>query len=207
MLIRSLILALTLSLIAATMLGCGGSNDKVAVLETTYGRIVFEFLPEYAPKHTAAFQKMISDGFFDGTRFHRVIPNRVIQGGDPNSKDDEPSDDGLGQPGQENIPAEFTTSIKHTRGIVSAARKGNDTNSATSQFFICAGNEAAFDGQYSIFGRVIDGMETVDLIAHAPLRTDDPKYRERPVDPVTVTRAYLSTRSALGLPEKTADAK
>ena len=114
----------------------------------------------------------------------------------------DPSDDGLGQPGQPTIPAEFTTAIKHTRGIVSAARKGDNKDSATSQFFICLGDEPAYDGQYSIFGRVIDGMNTVALIANAPTRRDDPKLRERPAEPVAITRAYLTTRAALGLPPK-----
>jgi peptidyl-prolyl cis-trans isomerase B (cyclophilin B) len=205
--IRRSLLALLLALpvAASGVTGCGNPTldpNKVAVLETSYGRIVFEFYPEVAPKHTAAFHEMISDGFFDGIRFHRVIPGRAIQGGDPNSKDDDPSDDGLGAPGQPTIPAEFSTTLKHERGTVSAARKGNDQNSATSQFFICTGNESAFDSQYSIFGHVIDGMNVVDLIANAPVRTDDPRLRERPVNPVTITRAYLSTREELGLPPK-----
>ena len=170
-------------------------------------RIVIEFLPEYAPKHVEAFKKMFDENFFENIKFHRVIPNRVIQGGDPNSKDDDPSDDGLGQPGQPTIPAEFSTQIKHTRGIVSAARKGDNKDSATSQFFICVGNEPNFDGQYSIFGRVVDGMNIVELIAKAPLRTDSPQYRERPVDPVAIKKSYVSTRAALGLPPKPADAK
>lgn len=209
---RSLVLPFAAALLALT--ACGGSSttpgakpspdSEVAVLETTYGRIVFEFLPEYAPKHVAAFSRMIDDGFFDGTRFHRVIANRVIQGGDPNSKDDDPEDDGQGQVGQPTIPAEFTTMIKHTRGIVSAARKGNSEDSATSQFFICAGAEPSFDGQYSIFGRVIDGMNVVDLIARAPLRTAEPRFADRPVDPVTIKRAYMATRGSLNLPSDAA---
>jgi peptidyl-prolyl cis-trans isomerase B (cyclophilin B) len=208
--IRRRFLALVLAIPAAGTLAvsCGGDPapdaNKVAVLETTYGRIVFEFYPEAAPKHTAAFQRMISEGFFDGTKFHRVIPKRVIQGGDPNSKDDDPSDDGLGAPGQATIPAEFSTTLKHERGIVSAARKGTDVNSATSQFFICTGPETAFDGQYSIFGHVIDGIDVVDLIANAPLRADSPQLRERPVNPVSIQRAYLATRADLGLPERNA---
>jgi peptidyl-prolyl cis-trans isomerase B (cyclophilin B) len=208
-LIRILVLSAALALLVTSGVGCGTSanNDQVAVLETTYGRIVIEFLPEYAPKHVEAFKQMFGDNFFENVKFHRVIPNRVIQGGDPNSKDDDPTDDGLGQPGQPTIPAEFSTQIKHTRGIVSAARKGDNKDSATSQFFICVGNEPNFDGQYSIFGRVIDGMNTVELIAKAPLRTDSPQYRERPVDPVTIKKSYLSTRAALGLPPKPADAK
>jgi peptidyl-prolyl cis-trans isomerase B (cyclophilin B) len=203
--IRSLLVfSLAVALLPVSLSGCDAtvSEDTVAVLETGYGRIVFEFLPEYAPKHVAAFSELIGDGALDGTRFHRVIPGRIIQGGDPNSTDEDPTDDGLGQPGQPTIPSEFSTSIKHTRGIVSAARKGNDVNSATSQFFICAGTESAFDGQYSIFGRVIDGLNIVDIIARAPLRADDPKFRERPVDPVAIKRAYLSTRQELGLPAK-----
>jgi cyclophilin family peptidyl-prolyl cis-trans isomerase len=204
-LFRSVLLTLALAAAVSGLTGCGSSDDQVAVLETNYGRIVYEFLPEYAPKHTAAFRDLISSGFFDGTRFHRIIRGKIVQGGDPNSKDDDPTDDGLGQPGQPTIPAEFSTQIKHVRGIVSAARKGDNKDSATSQFFICLDNEPAYDGQYSIFGRVIDGMGTVDLIANAPTRTDDPKLRERPADPVTITRAYLSTRSALGLPPKSAE--
>lgn len=209
MLFRSLILAtaLAVAILSLGATGCGSNNDQVAVLETNYGRIVYEFLPEYAPKHTAAFKEMIQNHFFDGTRFHRVIKGKIIQGGDPNSKDDDPSDDGIGQPGQPTIPAEFTTQIKHTRGIVSAARKGDNKDSATSQFFICLDDEPAYDGNYSIFGRVIDGMNVVTLIANAPTRTDDPRYRERPVDPVTITKAYLSTRAELGLPPKSDDAK
>jgi peptidyl-prolyl cis-trans isomerase B (cyclophilin B) len=200
---RALILSVALGLLTLGSTACGSSNDDVAVLETNYGRIVYEFMPDIAPKHTAAFKKMISSGFFDGTRFHRIIPGKIIQGGDPNSADDDPSDDGMGQPGQEMIPAEFQTTVKHTRGIVSAARKGDNKDSATSQFFICLDNEPNYDGSYTIFGRVIDGMNVVELIAGAPTRKDDPRYRERPVDPVTITRAYLSTRAALGLPPKT----
>jgi peptidyl-prolyl cis-trans isomerase B (cyclophilin B) len=191
-----MILSLALALIATGFMGCG-SDDEVAVLETKYGRIVYEFLPEYAPKHVAAFKQMIRNGDFDGTKFHRIIKGKIIQGGDPNSKDDDPSDDGLGQPGQATIPAEFSTEIKHTRGIVSAARKGDNKDSATSQFFICLGNEPAYDGNYTIFGRVIEGMNVVGLISDAPVGTA--ANREKPVEAVAITRAYLTSRSALGL--------
>ena len=200
MLSRSLILSLALALLAPGLAGCG-SDDRLAVLETRYGRIVIEFLPQYAPKHVDAFRDMIDDGFFDGTKFHRVIKGKIIQGGDPNSRDDDPSDDGLGAPGQQTIPAEFTTEIKHAPGIVSAARKGDNKDSATSQFFICLGNEPAYDGNYTIFGRVVEGMNVVSLISEAPVGAG--ASRERPVDPVPITRAYLTTRSALGLPPKT----
>ncbi len=204
MLFRCLIISIALTLVATGLVGCG-SDDEVAVLETNYGRIVYEFLPEYAPKHAAAFKNLISSGQFDGTQFHRVIRGKIIQGGDPNSKNDDPSDDGMGEPGQPTIPAEFTTEIKHTKGIVSAARRGDNKDSATSQFFICLDDEPNYDGNYSIFGRVIEGMNVVSLIANAPTRTDDARLRERPATPVTITKAYLSSRSALGLPPKSAE--
>lgn len=201
MFVRSLLLALALATFAVGFAGCSTSDDRVAVFETNYGRFVVEFLPDIAPKHSAAFRDMVASGFFDGIRFHRVLRGRIVQGGDPNSKDDDPTDDGLGQPGQPTIPAEFSTQLKHTRGIVSAARKGDNKDSATSQFFVCLDDEPSFDGQYSIFGRVIDGMSTVDLIGNAPTQTD-PKFRERPQEPVTIKKAYLATREQLGLPKK-----
>lgn len=178
-----------------------GSNtpdkDQVAVLETTAGRIVIEFLPEYAPRHTVAFQNMFRSNFFNGTVFHRVIPKQAVQGGDPNSKDDNPYDDGLGQETQRRIPAEFSTRVRHTRGMVSAAHLNGDPDSATSQFFIGTGTNRAWDGQYTIFGCVVEGMDVVDHIANAPLRTDDPRLRERPVDPVRITNAYLAARETV----------
>jgi peptidyl-prolyl cis-trans isomerase B (cyclophilin B) len=168
-------------------------KDQLAVLETTAGKIVFEFLPEVAPRHTVAFQNMLRAGFFDGTAFHRVIPKRVIQGGDPNSKDENPYDDGLGQEWQRRIPAEFSTKVRHTRGTVSAARAA-DPDTATSQFFICTGDERPWDGRYTVFGRVVEGIDVVDKIASAPNRTDDPRLRERPAEPVRITKAYLAPR-------------
>jgi cyclophilin family peptidyl-prolyl cis-trans isomerase len=172
-------------------------RSQVAALETTAGTIVIEFLPEFAPKHTVAFQNMFRTGFFNGTVFHRVIPKQAIQGGDPNSKDDNPYDDGLGQETQRRIPAEFSMKVHHTRGSVSAAHLNGDPDSATSQFFISTGTNHAWDGQYTIFGRVIEGMDVVDKIASAPLRTDSPVLRERPVDPVRITNAYLAPRESI----------
>jgi cyclophilin family peptidyl-prolyl cis-trans isomerase len=164
------------------------------VLETTAGRIVLEFYAGEAPRHTLAFQNMIASGFFDGTVFHRVIPKQAIQGGDPNSKDDNPFDDGLGQPTQKRIRAEFSKKLRHARGSVSAAHLNGDYDSATSQFFISVRPQPRWDDNYTIFARVVDGMEVVDRIAAAELRTDAPALRERPIDPVRVTRAYLEPR-------------
>jgi peptidyl-prolyl cis-trans isomerase B (cyclophilin B) len=179
--------------------GCGSSveiENEVAVLETSYGRIVIEFLPRVAPKHVRNFIDLASTGFYDGTRFHRVVRDKTqptaIQGGDPNTINGDPAIWGQGQRAQRNVPAELST-IMHDRGIVSAARRPDDVNSATSQFFICLTRQPGFDGQYSIFGRVIDGMNVVDSIARAPMegKTD------RPRDPVVVNRAYVVKRAEL----------
>lgn len=169
-------------------------KNQVGVLETTAGTIVIEFLPEYAPTHTLVFQNLIRTGFFDGTLFHRVLPKRAVQGGGPNSKDDNPYDDGLVLDTQRRIPSEITPKIKHTRGVVSAAHADGDMDSATSQFFISTGSDPAWDGKYTIFARVIRGMEIVDTMAAAPLHTDDARLRDRPVDPVRITKAYLAPR-------------
>ena len=189
---------ITLAALITVILLLSGScrrpdDDEVAVLETNYGRIVIEFLPKLAPKHVANFKELVQDGFYDGTRFHRIVMDKTrrvaIQGGDPNTINGAPSTWGLGQRGQKTVPAEFSK-LKHERGIVSAARLPNDPNSATSQFFILAGSQPSFDGQYSIFGRVIEGMNVVDSIALAPT---NPKS-EMPTDPVVVNRAYIAKR-------------
>lgn len=182
--------------------GAGGcrsrpeTDDEVAVLETSYGRIVIEFLPRVAPRHIDNFKSLAREGFYDGTRFHRIVKDKnkptAIQGGDPNTINGDPSIWGQGQKEQKTVKAEFST-LKHERGIVSAARRSDDINSATSQFFICVADQPGFDGQYSIFGRVIEGMNVVDSIARAPTEAKG----ERPIDPVVVNRAYVVKRAEL----------
>ena len=171
-------------------------KTQVAVLETTSGRIVFEFLPDVAPLHTVAFQNYFRSGFFDGTIFHRVIPKQAVQGGGPMSKDDYPFDDGMVPETLRRIPAEFSTKVKHTRGVVAAAHLDGDNDSATSQFFIETKTNPLWDGKYTIFGRVIEGMDIVDQMVNAPLRTM-PKLMDRPADPVRITKAYLAPRNSI----------
>lgn len=168
-------------------------DDEAAVLETDMGRIVIEFFPGDAPKHVENFKKLVREGFYDGTAFHRLIPNMIIQGGDPNTKDKPREMWGLGKPDQPTVPAEFNAR-KHMRGIVSAARKGNDVNSATSQFFICERPKPDWDGQYSIFGRVVEGMNVVDIISNSPIDAET----ERPIEKTSIKRAYLEKRSNFG---------
>lgn len=131
------------------------------------GKIKVEFFPETAPKTCAHLDQLISSGFYDGLAFHRVIPGFMIQGGDPNSKDQPRQTWGVGGNQQKTVPAEFSK-ISHKRGILSMARKGNDVNSATSQFFIVVKDSPFLDGQYTVFGKVLEGMEVADKIVNAP---------------------------------------
>ena len=139
------------------------SDRQIAVIETNLGTIVIQLFPDVAPGHVENFVKLAQDGFYDGTTFHRVIPGFMIQGGDPNSKDDDRSNDGQGGPGY-TINAEFSDR-PHKRGILSMARAQNP-NSAGSQFFIVVADSNFLDGQYTVFGEVIEGMEVADRIVN-----------------------------------------
>ncbi len=163
---------------------------EVGVISTVYGDMVIEFYEEIAPKHVESFKLHAQNGFFDGTTFHRVIPGFMIQGGDPNSKDDDRSNDGMGghsakyfEIGEEDnpeswgIPAEFSDSLSHRRGTLSMARS-SDPNSAGSQFFICVGDPNWLDGKYSIFGNVVLGVDIIDHIVSVPRdRRDNPEKK------------------------------
>jgi peptidyl-prolyl cis-trans isomerase B (cyclophilin B) len=135
------------------------------------GEIVLELFPEIAPKHCANFDSLVSIKFYDGTAFHRVIPGFMIQGGDPNTKTDNVSSWGMGDPSQTRVPAEFNKT-SHVRGILSAARS-QDPNSATSQFFICVDNATFLDNQYTAYGQVVSGMEVADKIVNSPRNGQD----------------------------------
>ena len=140
-------------------------GDEVAVITTPKGVIKFEFFPEDAPNHVASYIELARAGFFDGTKFHRVVPGFVIQGGDPLSKTDSP-DVGTGGPGW-NMAAEFN-SRPHLDGTVSMARS-QDPDSAGSQFYICLGPQDFLNGQYTVFGQVIEGLEVVHSIQQGDL--------------------------------------
>lgn len=131
---------------------------------------MIRFFPQDAPGHVENFKKLARQGFYDDTTFHRVIPGFMIQGGDPNTKDDDRSNDGFGGPGY-NIPAEFN-GISHRRGIVSMARS-QDPNSAGSQFFIVVSDSTYLDRQYTVFGQVISGLEVADRIVSQPRDSND----------------------------------
>lgn len=146
---------------------------------TNYGTIEVGFMPYKAPIHCFAFIERAVNGFYDNTTFHRIIRDFMIQGGDPNSKDNDPNNDGMGAPLLA-IPNEFNTT-KHVRGVLSMARVSDARMGAGSQFFIMHGTKPHLDGQYTAFGKVLNGMEVVDKIAN--VKCDG---RDRPLKPVRI---------------------
>jgi peptidyl-prolyl cis-trans isomerase B (cyclophilin B) len=161
-----------------------GAKKDVAVIKTSMGTIVFEFLPDVAPKMVDNFKDLAKSGFYNGTTFHRVINTFMIQGGDPLSKDNDPSNDGTGS-GPRMMPAEFTTKYSHVRGMVSTARS-NDPNSGSCQFFIVVKDSAFLDNKYTIFGRVLEGMDVADAIANVPKDRNDRPLKNVTMDSVTI---------------------
>ncbi|PKL78847.1 MAG: peptidylprolyl isomerase [Ignavibacteriae bacterium HGW-Ignavibacteriae-4] len=173
---KKLTLFLSLMMLAFTMT----TTAKDARLEKTQdyvieakvegksiGKINISLWPDLAPKTVENFDNLVKTGAYDGTAFHRCIPGFVIQGGDPNSKEGPKSSWGMGAPGQKTVPAEFSD-VKHTKGILSMARKGNDVNSGTSQFFICVADVPSLNNQYTVFGTVTEGMDVVNTIVNMP---------------------------------------
>ena len=173
--------------ICLAIVGCGTKKEhkesvmdkEIAVISTKFGDIKLEFFDEIAPKHVESFKLHAQNGYYDGTIFHRVIPGFMIQGGDPLSKSEDKSRHGTGGNaakyfgiGDENsestwdLPAEFSAT-PHERGILSMARSQNP-DSGGSQFFICVADARFLDNQYTVFGKVVSGMDVVDSIVNAP---------------------------------------
>lgn len=162
------------------------AGEEVGILETGSGKIIVMFFPDVAPKMVARFKECISKGIYNGTYFHRVIPGFMIQGGDPNTKNADRADDGSGGYGSF-LPSEFS-SIKHVRGILSTART-SDPNSAQSQFFIMHDTYPSLDNQYTVFGKVVTGLEVVDKIVNQPRdQNDNPNDHKA----VTIKKASLA---------------
>jgi cyclophilin family peptidyl-prolyl cis-trans isomerase len=150
-------------------------SETSAVIETKFGNITLKFFPDVAPGHVKNFIDLAKKGFYDGTTFHRVIPDFMIQGGDPNSKNPDKRTHGMGGPGY-TIKAEFNTK-PHKKGTLSMARAANP-DSAGSQFFICVKDSPFLDGQYTVFGEVTSGMDVVDNIVSQPRdKNDNPNDR------------------------------
>jgi len=169
-----------------------GEKPRV-VIETAFGKIVLELYPDVAKKHCQNFVYQINEGFYDSLTFHRVVLGFLIQAGDPQGT-------GTGGPGY-TLPAEFTTKHIHEEGTLSMARrvdpasktgaaeKAEFLNSAGSQFFICTARAASLDGKYTIFGKVVEGLDVVHSIEKTVVQ------RERPVAPIYMTRVYVEPKA------------
>ncbi|WP_242973050.1 peptidylprolyl isomerase [Anaeromicrobium sediminis] len=162
--------------------GVNIEHPKVQIEMEDGSKMVLELYPEYAPTTVENFISLSKSGFYDGLKFHRIIKDFMIQGGDPK---------GNGTGGSKNtINGEFAENgfkkneLKHTKGIISMARS-NDPNSASSQFFIMDGDGSFLDGKYAAFGKLIDGEDTLDKIADTPVTTN-PYSREVSVPKVDV---------------------
>lgn len=156
------------------------TTNEVAILKTAQGDMVIEFWSDVAPNTVENFKKLAKQGFYDGTAFHRIIKGFMIQGGDPLSKTNSP-DVGTGGPGYK-IKAEFNNR-KHVRGVLSMARSQNP-DSAGSQFFICLGDAAFLNGQYTAFGHVIKGDDVLGKLGDSPVGLGNGGEKSVPVDRV-----------------------
>lgn len=154
-----------------------GERPRV-VMETSMGRMVLELWPDVAPKHCQSFMHLVQQGFYDSLTFHRVIPGFVIQGGCPLGT-------GTGGPGY-NVPAEFSNK-PHEDGVLSMAR-AQDVNSAGSQFFICLGRLTNLDNNYTVFGKVVEGLS----VAHEIEKVKTSPGNDRPVNTVYMTKVTVA---------------
>jgi len=162
-------------------------KDEVVTITTSLGDIRLILFSD-TPLHRANFLRKAKTGFYNGTTFHRVIPQFMVQGGDPNSKDSDPNNDGQGPSNESTIPAELAAGHKHDYGAVAAARQGDFVNpqraSSSSQFYLVENHQGThfLDGQYTVFGQVIQGQEVIDKIAALPK-----DGRDRPLTDLKMT--------------------
>ncbi len=166
-------------------------NNEVAVLDTTYGTMVIEFFEKDAPKTVANFKKLAREGFYEGTAFHRIVKDFMIQGGDPLSKDPNNPAVGTGHPGYR-IKAEFNKN-PHVFGVISMARS-QDPDSAGCQFFICTGDATFLDGQYTAFGRLIKGDDVLKKINEVPTRLGRGGEKSVPEVRVLLRKVTITSR-------------
>jgi peptidyl-prolyl cis-trans isomerase B (cyclophilin B) len=161
--------------------------NEVAVIKTTEGEMVIEFWTDVAPKTVENFKTLAKKGFYDGTCFHRVIKDFMIQGGDPLTKDaGKESNWGTGGPGY-TVKAEFNDR-SHVRGVISMARS-QDPDSAGSQFFICHGNPKFLDHQYTAFGKLIKGDDVLEKIGTTPTHPQDRPDKRMGIESIKIVAA------------------
>jgi len=175
---------LWLAVLAGTAAFAQSPNEVEAVVSTDMGTFRFEFAPDKAPKHVAQFLKLAREGYYDGSAFHRVVANGIIQGGDPLLKNPKTARNLWGSGGLNLLAGEYSD-LKHERGIVSTVRIPNKPDSDGSQFFVCVSPQPPLDGQFSAFGRVTEGMDVVEKISQVPI--DSNGMTEKPVRILKVT--------------------
>jgi cyclophilin family peptidyl-prolyl cis-trans isomerase len=182
------------------------ADAEVAVIETVdFGTIVLELYPNIAPRMVERFKKLISQGFYNGTTFHRInAESGLIQGGDPLSKDNDPRNDGSGDSTEPNVPGEMSD-IPYDRGTVGAARKGaieadgvrpglteaQARDTANCQFFITLKPQPEYDRRYTVFGRVIQGIDVAEIVMRAPVSEDTEQAAEK----IVIKNITLQPRS------------
>jgi peptidyl-prolyl cis-trans isomerase B (cyclophilin B) len=160
------------------------SSNEVAVIKTSEGDMVVQFWTDAAPNTVENFKKLARQGFYDGTIFHRIVKQFMIQGGDPNSKDPAKENSyGEGGPGY-NTKAEFNDH-SHDRGVISMAR-GPDPDSAGSQFFICLAAVHRLDHQYTTFGKLIKGQDVLEKIGDTPVTRNSMGEPSKPTKRVVI---------------------
>jgi peptidyl-prolyl cis-trans isomerase B (cyclophilin B) len=185
--LTTLLTLFTLATLPLLVVGCGQKSnltDMIAIIETSHGVIKFDFYEEEAPELSKNFAELAKRGYYDSVIFHRVIHGFMIQGGDP---------EGTGMGGQSYkgeglADEEGALKLKHKRGAVACA-KSSRPNSIGSQFYIVHQPSHFLDGNYSVFGQVIEGIEVVDKIANIPTDSND-----RPTEEVVMTKVYLQER-------------
>jgi peptidyl-prolyl cis-trans isomerase B (cyclophilin B) len=188
---RALLIGLFLLMMAAAVQAAkkpkSSKKDELVTISTSQGDIRL-VLFDVTPAHKANFLKLAKSGFYNGTTFHRIIPQFMIQGGDPNTKDSDPGNDGLGPAGEKTIPAEIRPELHHKYGALAAARQGDFANptkaSSASQFYLVQNHNGTphLDGNYTVYGQVISGLDVIDKIAQQP--KDE---RDRPLTDIKMT--------------------
>jgi len=199
---RRIIEILLFVLLVFVPAGCSGGETveeevdyfdyDTVVLETEPGDIVIRVDREAAPETSRNFLNLCGSGYYDGTYFHRVVPGLLVQGGDPNSLDDDSSNDGFGGHsylGPGTFLADEDSGLRHTRGAVAMAR-GKQPDSAGSQFFIVLDDVPEYDGRYTVFGRVESGMGILDEAAEHP-GSPRPEGGFQPEEPLVISRSYV----------------
>ena len=177
---KHLLCLLTLGVIAMAQ----PPGDVEAVVTTDMGTFRFEFAPDKAPKHVEQFIRLAKQGFYNGSAFHRVIANGIIQGGDPLLKDPK-TPKNLWGTGALNMLPDEVSDLKHERGVVSAVRIPDKPNSDGAQFFVCVFPQSSLDGKFSAFGRITEGIDIVEKISRVP--AGDNGFTNTPVRIQSVT--------------------